>query len=429
MKKTSQLFNNEFLQGGFYYFLSSLFINLLNYLFNFLVGRGLGPINYGEISSLFAYAYIALVPTQVFSAYVIKKIGSSTVDQLNYVKSLEYSFKKKFGKFLLLFLLLFLTTPLVSAFTNLRIISILIMLIIILVGYLGSFYSGALQALRYFFVFSLLGLIATFIKFMGGLAIFLGVPSLLLVYFFLLISALFMFLSNYYYLKFKLSRLLKDKIEINSRPVINVLKNRQFQILFLSTLSLTLLNNADLVFVKKTLSGYESGIYASWSLFAKIILYAIGPMLAISFVFFSAKSQTNKHALTLKISFFALTVIFISAYFIYTYFSETLINIFFGSKFLAVLPYLSYASIFGSLYAGLIYLNSYFLAKEDSLALVIPILTPLYLLALFFIKKNILGIIQLNISFSFLVLLVYLTFYLKEKLYSYFKPFQRPFSV
>src|SRR3989344_2305173 len=420
LKTAKKIWANEFFKGSVYFLLTSFLVNLLNYIFNFMIGRGLGPKGYGEISTMFSYTNIALTPTVVFSSYIIKKIGEKTANELPYVVSIEQSFKLRMKKIVWLFLALILIVPLISSQTNLSLETSFTLIILVFLGYFGSFYNGALPGLRYFFAFSLFGIITALIKLLGAFSILISLNSLLIILFFLILSSVFFPVVSYYYLKAKVAKISGLKIRKISRNVISVFKNRNFQLIFLSTLSLTFLNNADVIYVKKYLTSFEAGIYASWSIFSKLILYALGPLISISFIFYSAKSQSSNHSLTLKLSLIILFLVFFVSYVIYSFFPQTLINIFFGNKFNLLLPFLSYASVFGALYAVLVYLNNYYLAKESKAALILPLFTPLYLLGLFLIKKNILNVIRLNIFFSLGIILLYFSIYLKDKLRSYF---------
>ena len=80
----------------------------------------------------------------------------------------------------------------------------------------------------------------------------------------------------------------------------------------------------------------------------------------------------------------------------------------FGNKFLGVVPYLGFAGIFGTFYAAISFLNTYFLAKKGLPSLILIILLPLYFLALFFLPKNLLNLIWTNIVFSGIVACTYL---------------------
>ena len=75
MKLLKKLWANEFFQGGFFLTSSSFTINVLNYFFNLLAARTLGPSGFGEITAFFSYNNIFSVPILVVTLVLIQKIG------------------------------------------------------------------------------------------------------------------------------------------------------------------------------------------------------------------------------------------------------------------------------------------------------------------------------------------------------------------
>jgi len=190
----------------------------------------------------------------------------------------------------------------------------------------------------------------------------------------------------------------------------------QFIITLFSLLSLTLLSNADIVFVKKFFSQADTGIYGSWSLFAKIILYVVAPITQIAFVFFAGNKKKHLQDKMLAISLVVVILVGITGYIGYTYFGTMLITGLFGIKFLKITPYLGLASIFGTFYATANLLNTYFLAKKNRYALIFVFLFPLYIITLFFLPKNLISVMRMNIVFSGSVAFFYLgAFFLSKR--------------
>jgi len=95
--------------------------------------------------------------------------------------------------------------------------------------------------------------------------------------------------------------------------------------------------------------------------------------------------------------------------------SVFLIQILFGSEYIQIAKYLGLSAIFGSLYTLIVFLNNYFIAKNDFRCMIITFLFPIYLLGLFLINKNIESLINLNIIFSSLVAVAYLYLVVKKE--------------
>ena len=193
LKAAKKIWSNEFFKGGIFYTASSLVVHVMNYLFNFLAGRGLGPKGYAEISALFSYLIIASVPATVLSTLLVQKISSSSQNKASYTRSLELLFWDKIKRWRYMMLIPFLFTPLLPNLTNLTPLAACTLLPLIILGLLSTFYSAALQGLQLFLAFSLLGVLATFFKFLGALLVSLGIGQIVTILIFLVISNFFLF--------------------------------------------------------------------------------------------------------------------------------------------------------------------------------------------------------------------------------------------
>ncbi len=416
LKAAKKLWKNEFFKGGIFFTIASFAVNLMNYFFNFLSGRALGPQQYSEITTLFSYVSITSVPTFVLSTFLIQKISSSEDVRFNFAKSLEVILWHKLKKRWYVIAIMMFLSLFVPHLTNLSFVTGSVLIPIVFLSFIATFYGSVMQGLQFFFLYSLMGVFGTFLKLLGALFVMVGFDGVSTIVIFVMLSILLPLGISF----FSINSIFKKKVNANlpklEKKLVSLFYNRQFLIILFSTLALTLLNNADVVWVKKFLDAKEAGIYGSWSIFAKIIFYALGPFIAISFIFFS--SQKEKQHNTFIISIICLVVIAIISYIVYTNFSQFIIHIFFGEKFDAVAPFLSYASIFGSLYAGISFINGYYLAKKSYAALIPAILIPIYLILLFFIYLQMSSLMILLISFATLIVILYAIVYLRGVLYT-----------
>lgn len=417
IKKTKNLFSNEFFQGGVFLTITSFAANLLNYFFNVLAGRSLGPAGYSEITALFSYTIIASAPIGVISTIIIQKISASGENRFATAKIFEEFFWSKIKKWWFIFLIFLLATPFMPRITNLSRLTAYVLLPMIIVSFFGSFYGAALQGLRLFFLFSATTFATVFLKLAGAVLVTFGIDGLSTIILFLILSTAFTWITGYLFVK---GNLIKKTISAKKieRRLISLLTNRQVVITAVSFLALTLFSNIDIVFVKKFFSAYQAGIYSSWSLFAKIILYLISPFISVGFIFFASSETAKHHRKTLIISLILLFFAGISGFLIYQFLAKELINLFFGSKFQGINPYLGSAAVFGSLYTVVTLMNNYFLAKKSAAALTLTFLMPFYIFFLFFVKRELSSIIKLNIFFSILAAAVYIIAFLKTSIKS-----------
>lgn len=231
---------------------------------------------------------------------------------------------------------------------------------------------------------------------------------------------IFLFISTFY-LWFAAVRVLHRRkssasvklVEVNKR-LRDVVLNRQFAVTTASLLAITFLNNADIIYVKKFASGQGAGIYSAWSLFAKMILFATAPAISVAFVFFSSQDTVKRQGRAMILSLFALLGVGIVSFFAYQLCASFFVTLFFGSAYSMVAPHLSKAALFGSFYTAIFYLNNYFLAKKSITSLILPVSIPFYLASLLMTNASLDRVINLNIVFSFIVMVLYVGGYILE---------------
>lgn len=412
----SQVMKNEFFRGGIILTASSILINFFNYVFNFLVGRSLGPSGYGEISSLFSYITLLSIPTSIITTYIIQKIGSTDEDKVQYAQSIEVYLNKRlkrYAPFLLLFIILI---PFIPQLTNLSPLSGYVLIPLIFFGVLTSLYNSLLQGLKLFWFISLISLIITFLKMAGGIAVWLHMGGFETVILFLCISAVSGYIGNIIALRSHAkgsSPILKERVE---KRIASFLFSPQFIMTGLSVAALIALNNIDVIFVKKFYSPQETGLYSSWSLFAKAIFYVLGPLLGVSYIFFAHSKNKQNEDRSFLVTLLTLVVLGILSFVFYTFFSHFIITVLFGNKFSGIIPFLGFASMYGSLYAVIMFVNNYFIAKQSKICLILPISLPFYVLGLFVIPKNLESIYMLNILYGTIVVCIYLVAYFYAKI-------------
>jgi O-antigen/teichoic acid export membrane protein len=413
MKKIlSTLWSNEFYQGGVVLTAGSFIVNFLNYLFNFFAAKSLGPKGFGEITALISYLSIFSLPFTILATIIIQKISAAGIDRKTYAVLLEDLFVSKLKKMLFFCIPFIFFIPLFPQLTNLSPLSSYNLILLTVLSFFSSFYLAANQGLRLFFLATLTAVGAVILKSAGSFLTYVGIGDITLVQIFLFLSTLFSTIATYFIFHRNTIQKIHSIRKRIEKSVVSILFSRQFLIFSLSVAGISLFGTIDIIFVKKFFSPEIAGIYSSWSLFSKIILYAVGPFISISFIFFSSAETKLQQKNTLLVSIVVLLFIGIISYFLYTNFASILIAIFFGARFNAVMHYLRLASIFGSLYTALTFINNYFLSRKSVAALILPLGLPFYIITLFMIPKQIEIIMQTTILFSLLVIIIYCLYFL-----------------
>lgn len=409
----TRLRSNAFIQGGFLFTVSNLFVGLINYFFNFLAGRALGPEGYGEIAALFSYVVILNIPISVVGLLLIHKIGSAE-DPASYTLSLQNWLKAKLRKWWFFVIPIFVITPFVPSLTNLSPIAGYALPLLLLISFLGAFYSGAIQGLHLFVWFAVINILASAIKLGGAVLAIMGIGGLQSVILFIVLSSVISFVIGVYIFQKKITSNIRSLPEKTKR-IRDIFKDRQLWYTAGATGILTLLNNIDIVYVKKVFPAEEAGIFGAWALFAKMILYAIGPLLTLSFIFFSSKKNEKYHHAVFIGAFILFIVGGITANFGYGMFGRLMIESLFGAKFLSLYPYIEWASLFGIGYVMMMFMMNYFLAKKSAVSLVPAFLFPLYLAGLLFYADQLVEVMYVDTIFTFATVTVFLLVFFKNR--------------
>ncbi|MFA5770745.1 MAG: hypothetical protein WC894_04605 [Patescibacteria group bacterium] len=409
-----RLISNPFVKGGAVLTLSAVIVNICNYFFHFLSAHSLGPKGYGEITTFFSYTSIISMPLSVLHTIFTQRISAAKSNRNQYVASLFKYFWLALQKNWFFFILFLLMTPILPRVTNLSLSSSLFLFPFIILGIFSSFYSSILSGMRFFTLILVLSSISGILKIVSIIPSYFNLGYTDLVIAIQFITGFCMLFVYYRFIRTPLNaQSQSSSVPINSK-IINLLKSRQFRITFLSTVGLAIFGAADILYVKKFFSPFDSGIYNSWNLLSKSLMYVLGPLLQISFLFFAEGVEEVKSKKILISSFALLTVTVIGSIITYLLFPQFIIKILFGSSFDNLTKYLIYSSFFGFLYATIIIFNNYFLALKSNKSMIITFLIIPYVILIFIFGSSLQNVIYYNLAFSSLIASLYFIAYLKH---------------
>ena len=410
-KKIKPLLTSSFLKQGVLFTGISFFGSFLNYLFNSLSAKRLGPTGYGEIATLFAYATVfSGIPTLAISNDIIRRLGQKGDHKLVFIYRWEQWMFEKSRRWIYLiipyFLLIFLLPPL----TNLSVFSTLTLLFIVLFTFISAFYVAAYQGIRWFALLSYISLAATFIKLAGPVLVYFHVDGINTILTCLIFSAIIPLILCHYFLKKSFKKLSNNERapKVDKRLFKAILYNKPLVTTAFSITALNILNNLDVIFVKKYFSPQEAGMYAAWSLFAKIIFFVFGSTIGLSFVFFTSREYAKYQ---MKALMGILLVFFIGAivsFYFYSSFGFFLINVIFTPHYQVINQYLPLASLFGFFYSLIFILNNYFLAKNSRFSLLAFFGAIFYAMVLFSFGQKLESIFLIDVYSSSAIAGIYL---------------------
>lgn len=400
-KKISALASHPFIQGGIILSFSNVVTGFLNYLFNSLSAKALGPAGFGEITTLFSYLVVFSVPLGVISTDLIRRIGHLKSDKNQTILGWERWVWKKTYQWRFLIVPYFLLTLLVPRLTNLGLFSSIALLIFILLAFVSTFYNATIQGLQLFSIAAGLSIVSVLLKLIGPLLVNINLGGVNLVIATLVIGSFIMLPIYQIIIHNKLSNSQErnsPKVLLNKR-IRSLFFNKNMIITTLSLLTITLFNNFDMMFAKKFFTSEMAGLYGAWNLLAKIVLYAGGPLSGLSFVFFSNLSYKKQHKKSLFLIITGIIFVGIVMFITYSIFGKLIVSLLFNKNYFTVINYLPHAAIFGCLYSLISIINGFFLADNSHSSLIITLLFPVYFLSLMLFGRSFSGLINTNLIF------------------------------
>ena len=397
---------------------SNIIIGAMNYVFNILSGRVLGPEGYGDITTLFAYMAILTIPLAAISTLLIQKIGTKGDRTVAYSVGVEKWTFEQYRKYWFIFVFLLLLSPFMPFFTNLSPIAAYSIIPLLILSISATVYDGILTGLHYFFMMSCIGIFVVFIKLISAALGYIlphPLPIIILLYD---ISIITKIVLSKLFLNKKIKPVKNQEYLHIEKTVMQVVVSKQFLYTIGSVLSISLISSIDMIYAKKIFSSELAGLYAGWSLFAKVIIYAFSPLISMSYVFFSNKKQGAYHHLILMVSLITLLLCGIALNIGYGMYDRLLIEFLLGDKYLAVKPFIEWSAIFGIGFVMILFLNNYFLAKESRATLILPFMTALYVPSLIYYVKNFGLLIYFSTTFIIVILFLYLLMFCREKFLS-----------
>lgn len=403
-KQIINLSKNKFFQGGVILIFTNFFIGFLNYFFNSLTAKTLGPKGYGEIIAIFSYSTVLAVPIAVFSADIIRRLGEKGDKKIDAWLVWRDWFLNKLKKYRLLVIPYFILTLFFSRIANLSLLSSFFIVFNLFISFISVFYTAGFQGLHLFSLFSIFSLIAVIIKLAGPIAVYFHLDGINTILIFLILSCFIPLIIVDVIFKKKFNHKPDYQIKNNTFKIIS---SSSFIFTLFSLIGLNMLSNIDVMYAKKFFSAETAGIYGGWSLMARIVFYFISALTGIMYIFFSDKEQKTKHRKILFFTIITITLLGLSFFSLYFLFGRQIIMILFNNEFLRILPYAPSAAIFGALYSLLTIVNSYFLSKKSHFSLITVIFIPFYVIGLLFFARTITSVINTNLLFSGIITLFY----------------------
>ena len=407
-----KIINDDFLKNNVIFFIGSMAVAVLNYLYHPILGRMMSVEDFGEVQSLISLFMQLGIFTGVFNVITVN-IAANYEDKKERDAIISSLRRIAFYIAGVLFLIVIACSSLLKDFFQFSSVYPFIVLAFLLIaGVSFAFRKAFLQGISDFKAISWAGII-----FAAGKLCF----AVLFVYFgwrsFGAISALLIaqgFALAYVYFKTKktlnLSIFSKDGIG-------SVIKSeyRYAILIFLATSAITFLYTADVLMVKHWFSPEEAGLYSGIATIARIIFFATG---SVSGVLLSAIKIKNASEINRKILKKGLILIFAIAgggLLFFSIFSEFIINILIGSRYAVLASLLPEMSLLLTMVSLINLLFFYFLALRRSIIFGASLAGPAIIILLSFFRHESLEQIIYNFLIGSAVVLVVLFYGIYRK--------------
>ncbi|MEK7572815.1 MAG: oligosaccharide flippase family protein [Patescibacteria group bacterium] len=401
---------HEFLTASFWVFLSTASINVGNYLYHLLMGRLLGPEEYGVLEGTISFLYILSVPFSTLNLVIVKFISTYKGKRDDRrISSFYYYLRFKFLLYGSVFtLILIVISPLIISLLHL---SSWYLPVLLAISFFISFFSilnkGVLQGLFKFPQIFIVSLVETISKL--GIAVLLVVIGFKAVGAFasLLIAGTIGYFIALFYIRFK---------RFKGEAFIETKKIFKYSIpVFLTSLATTSLFTADIILVRYFFSGVDSGYYAALSVLGKVIFFAIWPITIVLFPMVSTRHSSGKNYKHLFFLSLGLSLVIASSLtIIYYTFPNFMISILFGYKYIRIAPLLGMFAIFISFYSLSSLLSNFYLSLNKSLTgIICSFFAVLQIILIIMNHKDLLQIVEMSTiatSLLFVSLVMYYPF-------------------
>lgn len=362
------LFSGSFLMIG-----GSMVVNVISYVYHVVMGRILGPVDYGTLASVFSIFYIvSIVPLS--SSIAIVKFISTAKDKKEAAKIYRgiNIFMIKLA-IVLAVLILLISYP-VSIFLHIsNLVSVMLISPIVFVTLVTLVNQSAAQGLLKFMGVVGPNFISSLVKLLlGVLFVVLGlsVPGAMLAIF---IGAVLSYFYSLYVVRQSIKNITVGA-KFNLKPFLKYALPALLQ-----AIAFTSIFTIDLILAKHFLSAFDAGLYAALSTSGKIIYFAATPIAGVMFPIVAKKHASGESSGKIfLISALATACLALCVDVIYYFFPGFAISVLFGREYLAASGYLILVGIFMTFYSINYFLVNYFLAFGKVKVVIIPIAAAIF---------------------------------------------------
>ena len=398
-----------------------MFVNAINYLYHLIMGRLMGPAEYGILASLYSILYIISIIPMSTSFAIVKFVSvAKGSKEVVAVYSTLKSFVFKLA--IIGMVLIIVTSPYIAGFLQIdNSLGVLIIGPILFFSLICLVNQATSQGLLKFSGNVVPNIISGIAKLLFGVSLVIyGLRSFGAMVG-VLIAIILAYLYSYFYLvkKIKIGDGGKDKFDLKK------FFSFAFPVL-IQALAFTSFFTTDLILVKHFFPPFEAGIYAALSMLGKIIYFAVSPITATMFPIVSGKKSRGEKFYKDVLISFLLT--FVGAGLVvgfYKLFPNLAIEYLYGEKYMAAKGELFIMGLFILFYTLSYFLVNLFLSLGKTSVSYLPLaISFLQIIGIWFYHNSLKQVIVISLTLSvllFLTLFLYLGYNQSWRIKSFFR--------
>lgn len=401
-----KIYQDQFIKNNTIFFVGSMIVAALNYLYYPIVSRMLSLEAFGELQTLISLLSLSSILLSVFNIIIINVVSNSTIE-----KNKEVIFiLRKIWLFLTISLAVIITIlcfQLKNFFNFSSFTSFICLSVLLVLGLFTAFRSAILQGKQNFLAVSASGILNSAGRLLfAAFFIFLGWSTLGAING-LIIGQVLALVYVFYKTKKELPRIIKTKIVINQE----IKKELQYGFLvFVVILCITFLYTADIVIIKHYFPPEQAGLYSGIATIARIIFFITGSVAGVMLPSLKiSDNNKNNNKILLKA---LLLIVIIGGIALALFFTkpEFIIKLLIGSRYLIYLYLFPKLSILLFMISIINLLFLYYLALRKYFLFVIAIVSPFIIIILSYFRHNSLSQIINNFLIVSILILSYLLF-------------------
>ena len=364
--------DNPVVRGSVVMFVASMVVNVSNFLYTAIMGRMLGPADYGVLTALTSLLYIVSVPSQSLNTVTVTFVSRFFAVENRYA---VWRLLRKAFLWLVLMSTVLITGMIIfqteaAQYLNIPDARLLVLLaVLVAVSFLNVLMMSVVQGLQRF---SLYGMVAVAV---GLTKLGLGVVLVWLGY--RVVGALLAFIGSMILPAVLLAPTL---FSLRTAATVDTQATQRDVLRFaLPTLiayfGLALLINQDVVLVKRFFTPEEAGLYAALALIGKIIFFAVGAVVAVVYPMVAAQYAAHESVSSpVRLGLALISLICGGALVVYVLVPGLVVQILFGSAYTAITPLVWQIGLFLSVYSLAYALILFLLALDQVIVVFLPVL-------------------------------------------------------